>query len=308
MACQCKPASRIIGVIMIVGLAVLIGWYIGSRAGSDQPVPIAEQPAAPGGTYTDVAGRIVRISPEEGIITIAHEEIKGFMAAMTMDFRAAEPRELKGLQPGQKILFDLVKIDGQYLIIRIRPASTSQASANQAPQEHPNPLNRGDLVPDLNLVDSQGNPFNLRRMPARHNLITFFYARCPLDTYCPAQSRRLAQLQDWIRENNADLHLVSLTLDADHDNTGILAGYAQRFAADPARWTLAGGNDASAIRDFADRVGGRIQLHENGFQIDHALVAVRIDGDRIVDFVYGLDSMEKLVRGMKSTTQPSATP
>src|SRR5690606_13290431 len=101
------------------------------------------------------------------------------------------------------------------------------------------PLGRGDLVPDLVLLDTQGQPFRLREMKQRQKLITFFYARCPLKTFCPAQSARLARLQRHLADTGSDVHLLSLTLDAEHDRPDVLAGYAERFNADPARWTLA---------------------------------------------------------------------
>lgn len=314
MTCQHTPVTRLIVIASVVGLAILVGWRVGRYAGNDNPSDHA-QPAAAPGTFPNVGGKIVKIMLEEGIVTVDHEEIKGFMPAMVMDLKVAEPRELAGLNPGQAIRFDLVKLKGQYLMVRIRPASSVEErqvpdshSPSASPQTGVNPLERGDQVPDLLLTDSQGKEFRLRDLPMRHKLVTFFYTRCPLDNFCPAQSRRLSQLQKWIDEQQIELHLVSLTLDAGHDNAGVLSSYAEHFAADPARWTIAGGGNPAAIRDFANRVGARVQPEQSGFRIDHALVAVRLDGDRIVDFAYGLDAMERLVRGMAAGPQPPAAP
>jgi hypothetical protein len=67
-------------------------------------------------------------------------------------------------------------------------------------------------------------------------------------------------------------------------------------------WTPAGGEDPESIRRFARRAGAQIQVQPGDYQIDHALIAVRIDGNRIVDRVYGLTAIEQLLRNMPTST------
>jgi protein SCO1/2 len=282
--------------IILVG-AVAFGWYIGSRAGSDQSKSSHE---SGGGLYRNIAGRVVRVAPEEGVLTVDHEEIEGFMQAMVMDLKAADPRELENLKPGDNIRFDLARIGGTYRVVRIRRIAEGEArSETAAPTPPVDPLGRGDLVPDLVLVNTSGERFRLRGMEPRHKVITFFYVRCPLENFCPAQSRRLAEMQQHIQRSQSGVHLLSLTLDSEHDTPAMLAAYAQRFQADPGQWTFAAGEQPEAIRDFAHRAGAQIQARSDSFQIDHALVALRVDGDRIVDRVYGLDAIENLLRQMR---------
>ncbi len=290
-----------LGAAAIVA-AVAMGWYLGERVGDGAPP--ADEAVGPtdvdGEVHCDVAGRIVRLAPEDGVMTVDHEEIEGFMRAMVMDLQLADPAELEGLSSGDEILFDLARIGDTYKAVRIRSAA---AESDPAPSESDdaepaNPLGRGDLVPDIELYSAQGDRFRLSEMEPRHKVLTFFYARCPLQDFCLAQSQRLAQLQEHIEASGSDVHLLSLTLDAEHDRPEVLAGYAAQFEADPDRWTLAGSDDADAIRQFADRAGARITVLESGYDIDHALIALRIDDERIVDIVYGLEAIESLVRNM----------
>jgi len=296
-----KPITRWLVPSLVIIAAVGLGWYFGARIENQTAKPDTESPENADGVYRDVAGRVVRLAPEQGMFTVDHEEIEGFMAAMVMDLHVADPAELKGLKPDDKILFDLIRIGETYQVVHIRRLSdeadeTSSSSVENSPV---NPLQRGDLVPDLTLVDSEGSRFRLHEMKPRHKLITFFYVRCPLNDFCPAQSRRLAQLQQHIKDRDLDLHLLSLTLDGEHDKTGVLADYANHFNADPDRWTFACSEPPEAIRQFAHRAGTQIRRRAQTFQIDHALVALRVDGNRIVDRVYGLDAIEQLVRTMK---------
>lgn len=249
--------------------------------------------------YRDVAGRIVRLAPDDGIMTVDHQEIEGLMPAMVMDLRVADWRELSGFSPGDDIIFDLVNIDGTIQVVRLRLAGRDTSVSPQPDDSGPvDPLGRGDLVPDLKLYDASGHRFHLREMEPRNKVITFFYVRCPLQDFCPAQSQRLAQVQKHIASSESDVHLISLTLDSDNDGPDVLADYARRFRVDPSLWTLAGGENSEAIRSFADRAGARVVRDTKGTRIDHALIALRVDGDRIVDLVYGIEATEKLVRAM----------
>jgi protein SCO1/2 len=153
-------------------------------------------------------------------------------------------------------------------------------------------------MPNLTLYDTSGRRFQLREMKSKSKRITFSYVRCLLQSYCPAQSQKLAALQHRLDKTGSDVHLVSLTLYAEHDDAKVLANYANRFNADPARWTLAGGNNPEALRRFAHRAGARVREYEDNFQIDHALVGLRVEGDRIVDRVYGLHSIAEIATVM----------
>lgn len=296
-----KPMNRWWVWIAAVLAAVVLGWYAGSRVGDESsPAEPAAQNEADGQVHRDVAGRVVRLAPEEGVMTVDHEEIAGFMPAMVMDLQLVDPAEVEGLSPDDEILFDLARIDGTYMAVRIRRAGDQADAPNPgaASVSQSDGLERGDRVPDLELFDARGNRFRLREMEPRHKIITFFYVRCPLQNFCPAQSQRLAELQEHVEEAGSGVHLLSLTLDAEHDGPEVLEGYAERFEADPSRWTLAGSDDPEAVRQFADRAGARIRAHDESFEIDHALIALRVDDDRIVDRVYGLEAIEDLVRRM----------
>ena len=286
------------GAVLLVA-AILVGWLLGTRSGGGDTSATGVVTGEGGSqVYRDVEGRIVRVAPEVGVMTVDHEAIGDLMPAMVMDITLAVPGELAAFAPGDEITFDLVLMDGTIQAVRLRPAAGTGSGGDSATPAPAEPLGRGDLVPDLELYDAVGNRFRLSTMEPRHRVITFFYARCPLQDFCPTQSQQLARLQQGITPSDDAVHLVSLTLDAENDTLEVLAEYAERFRADPARWTIAGGDDAEAIRSFAHRAGARIERDESGPWIDHALVALRVDGDRIVDFVYGLEAMEALVEAM----------
>ena len=60
--------------------------------------------ASSGSREYEVRGQILAIDTAEGIVTIRHDDIKGFMPAMTMPFKVKDRRLLEGRRRG-----DLVK-------------------------------------------------------------------------------------------------------------------------------------------------------------------------------------------------------
>jgi Cu/Ag efflux protein CusF len=59
-------------------------------------------------------GKIVAVVPESGQIVVQHDEIKGFMEAMTMGYKVSSPSLLKAAKPGDKVRFT---IDTETLVI-----------------------------------------------------------------------------------------------------------------------------------------------------------------------------------------------
>lgn len=53
------------------------------------------------------AGKVVALVPENGEIVLEHEEIKGFMDAMTMGYKVAAPTLLKAVKPGDAVEFTI---------------------------------------------------------------------------------------------------------------------------------------------------------------------------------------------------------
>ncbi len=65
------------------------------------------QSSQPAKTY-QLTGEIVAMDAATQVLTIKHEEIKGWMEAMTMGFPVKEKAEFEKLKPGQKITADVV--------------------------------------------------------------------------------------------------------------------------------------------------------------------------------------------------------
>lgn len=67
-----------------------------------------------------IAGQVTKVDVDAGKLTIKHGPIKKFdMDGMTMVFRTQEPAMLKAVKTGDKVKFDVDKINGQFTVTKI---------------------------------------------------------------------------------------------------------------------------------------------------------------------------------------------
>jgi len=72
-------------------------------------VPLAQAQSTP--------GEVVKVDKAASRITIKHSGIKNLdVPAMTLAFRAREPKWLDGLNAGDRVRFDAEKADGGYTV------------------------------------------------------------------------------------------------------------------------------------------------------------------------------------------------
>jgi len=67
-------------------------------------------------------GEVVAVDREAGEITLDHGEVPGVMGAMKMPFPVSDPGLLEGVEPGDRVEFDVEYRGGMYTVQAIRPA------------------------------------------------------------------------------------------------------------------------------------------------------------------------------------------
>lgn len=196
-----------------------------------------------------VDGMVMKLEPAS--MTVSHRDIRGYMPAMIMPFRAAHPAELRGLHAGSLVAFDLAVRRGTARAEHIRGRGEKAEFALPAGLK----LGLGDVVPDFTLTDETGRERTLRDLRGKVIALDFLYTRCPLPEVCPRLAANFARLQ---RRFAADLGtrlvLLSITLDPQYDQPAVLADYARLWKANPEGWHFLTGG-MPAIRTIAERFG-----------------------------------------------------
>jgi protein SCO1/2 len=118
----------------------------------------------------------------------------------------------------------------------------------------PEPL--GPLPPFF-LRSAEGEPVGRDELLDQVTVLCFFFTRCP--DVCPALSIQMAGLQERLpqrgRLGGRPIRLLSVTVDPEHDQPGLLRDYAARFGAQPGRWRFAHGQRAQV-----DQLAAGLQL------------------------------------------------
>lgn len=139
--------------------------------------------------------------------------------------------------------------------------------------------------PAVSLLRQDGTRISLpdELNDGRAVVLNFIFTTCT--TICPVTSKVFSQLQSKLGSYRNKVHLVSISIDPEHDTPKVLADYARRLGADPARWKFLTG-DPKAVADVASSFGV-VYYPENG-QVVHAQAAAVVDpAGRLAAIYYG---------------------
>lgn len=192
-----------------------------------------------------VSGVIQEIRPDENTVVVEHEEIPGYMAAMTMAFDVKDPAELKNLQPGDKITFKMIVTEEDGWIEDITRQSTVEAKTSKRPMvrivRDVEILEEGDLVPNVQFTNQFGNAVELKDFRGKALAMTFIFTRCPYPDFCPRLSKTFASAVERLKSKDdgaENWHFLSVTIDPHYDTPAVLKQYGETYQYDPDRWSL----------------------------------------------------------------------
>jgi protein SCO1 len=226
-------------------------------------------PAKPEAGITNYPARgVVQAVRADGkTVVIKHEEIPGYMMAMTMPFEARNTNELAGVKAGDAVSFRLRVTDRDGWIDQLKvltPAPATNAPATNTPPPFrllPNvpELKAGDPLPDYAFTNELGRAVQLADYRGQALAFTFIFTRCPFPNFCPRMSDHLSLAQKRLAQTPGaptNWHLLSISFDPEYDTPERLAEYGRRFGQDPARWSLLNGSF-----DQIERLAGHFGLY-----------------------------------------------
>jgi len=90
-------------------IAAAIAWAFASSLAFAQTVP--------------ANGEVTKVDAAQGKITLKHGPIKNLdMDSMTMVFRASDPAMLSAVKPGDRVVFEAERVNGQITITKLKKA------------------------------------------------------------------------------------------------------------------------------------------------------------------------------------------
>lgn len=242
----------------------------------------------------NLKGKVVAVDRAKKKATIAHEEIPGYMEAMTMDFPIKDDWVWDDLTKDAEIRAELVVDKDGYWLENL--GILMAPNPNQpAPPVNENFAQVGKEVPDFTLTNQDGKRFSTKNYRGKALAITFIYARCPLPAYCILMSRNFSDLANQLNENaelKDKIRLLSISFDPKTDTPEKLKQYGLGYLgkdskADFTVWQLAVGSDTE-VKTVADFFGLRYETDPNDKeQFNHSLRTAVIAPDGKVTKIFG---------------------
>lgn len=205
-------------------------------------------------------GQVLSIAADRNEANIKHEEIQGFMAAMTMPYRFQEAKELEALAPGDLINATLVVTERDGYLTNVKKVGSAPlerpAGAPGVTATGVELLADGAPVPEGSFSDQDGQKVSLATYRGSAIVVTFMYSTCPMPNFCPLMDKNFAAIQKKLVEERNELRvrLLSVTIDPKTDTPAVLQAHAKRLGADSRIWSFLTGEQA-AIDEWAGRLG-----------------------------------------------------
>ena len=248
---------------------------------------VAAPTVGPNAKRYPLKGVVTKVDPARAQVTVQHEEIPGYMSAMTMAFPIRDdPKVIAFLRPGDRIEARLVVDGDNYFLEEVLtkgfvPTPTPFGGSGIKPEPNKG-VAIGDAIPDFTLTDQTGARVKLSQFRGQPVAVTFVYSRCPVATACPLTVARFSKIDAGLKKDNFGA-LLCVTVDPENDTPAVLKEYAAHVGADPKRWKFLTGDPRDVAR-VAERFG--VLYYPDKAQIVHSQAVAIVGPDGKLATVY----------------------
>jgi protein SCO1/2 len=212
-------------LFLLASLVLLAGCHQNLSSTSSGPAPAAN-------TFT-IRGQVV--STDATHVTLDGEQVPGFMEAMTMDYKLADPSVVSELHRGDRITAKVLadKQGDGFENVRLRDIVViAQGRPDYKPPVSYHVPTAGDIVPDFKLLTQSDRTIHLSQFKGKVVLMTFIYTRCQLADFCPRMSHNFADIDKALAADPAlynQTHLISVSFDPAYDTPKVLRSYGGAY-------------------------------------------------------------------------------
>ncbi|HKO97037.1 MAG TPA: SCO family protein [Pyrinomonadaceae bacterium] len=253
-----------------------------------------EPKASPNAKRFDLRGKVVSVERAQNLITIAHEDIKDYMPAMTMPFKVKDAWVFEIVKPGDQVAASYV-VDGavswlEEVVITKESAETANPASGTAAEPKV-----GDEVPNYRLVNQDAKPIKLHDYKGKTLLLTFIFTRCQDPEQCTLMSSNFAALNQELQKQPElynKTHLLSVSFDPAYDTPKVLRSYGASYTGKYTdetfdHWEFASGSE-DEVKGIAQYFGLRYYKDEQSGkdQIIHSLRTAVIGPDSKIVKIY----------------------
>jgi protein SCO1/2 len=188
-----------------------------------------------------VRGVVLGVQRESSQVLIEHQDIPGFMPAMTMNFDVADVALLRGVEKGTPVEFTLAYDGKRYTVTDIQ--ILGEAEAREAGLDLEAVAQPARPAPAFRLTDQRGDPLASDDLRGSAVVLDFIFTNCPGP--CPTLTGIVRDTQQALApERRARTRFVSISLDPERDTPEVLAAYAAKRGLDTSDWSFLTGSVA----------------------------------------------------------------
>ena len=172
-----------------------------------------------------VRGTILEVRKESNEFLIHHDEIPGFMMAMTMPFKLADSLDINRFGVGDSLKFRLEMEENKAYAanFQLLGKGTLPEMDDMWDDEYP-PLEIGQIFTNVTFLDLDSNDVSLSDSDGKFRLISYIFTRCPMPNMCPAvvtKNQYLAQ----VFKADPNMEFVLVSFDYTFDTPTVLKNY-----------------------------------------------------------------------------------
>ena len=258
----------------------------------------------------DLRGKVVSVEKDKQIVTVAHEEIKDYMPAMTMPFKVKDKWIFEVVQPGLDIAAAYVVDGTDSWLEEVTISGVISEESSGTNNREPRP---GDEVPNYRLVNQNGDPIRIHDYKGKALLLTFIFTRCQDPNQCTLMSGNFANIHQELQKDpeiRNKTHLLSITFDPEYDTPKVLRSYGSAYTGKYAdetfdHWEFASGTQ-DEVKTIAQYFGMRYHKDEAGKeQMIHTLSTALIGPDsKLIKLYRGNEwKFEDVLRDLKEAAR-----
>lgn len=144
-------------------------------------------------------------------------------------------------------------------------------------------------LPHFELTDQTGKSVSPEQLRGTPWLAAFMFTRCP--SICPRITERMKEVQSALQAESLTAHLVSITVDPDHDTPEVLQKYGERYQIDTKSWSFWTGPyqtiAQAAEAGFKVGISGQATEGADHLGITHGSHLILVDGEGKIRGYYG---------------------
>ncbi len=270
--------------------SVLAGLFL--TLGCNQPAPTVVTKSA-GITNTYAVRGVIQKIEDATTLRIAHEDIPGYMPAMTMPLSVRNTNEITGLSAGDQITFSMVVTPEEGWIEKLAKVGTGTVVTNVSATRPPmrlvrevDPLKIGDVMPNYVFTNELGRRVELKDFKGSAYAMTFIFTRCPFPNFCPRMTSHFGETLNRLQSAagvGQNFHFFSISFDPEFDTPATLLRHAKTHGYKPEKWSFLTGAQID-IDAITEQFGLAAAYRDGTF--DHTLRTVVIDAAGKVQQIY----------------------